>query len=84
MSVPLKIEELYAWVSIDPADGDEGVLAVYEHGAGWIPAIGADKERIESYRGFAETAAKKVGMPIRLQQYSTMPVLETINTERNR
>jgi hypothetical protein len=66
-----KIEKLYAWIATEP-DGGEGVCgaSIPELG-GMVPLVGADRERIESYRRIAEQARKATGFPIRLVEFST-------------
>jgi len=72
MTMPLKITELWAWVREDVGDG-EGILAAEMEIEGqrmFVPLIGADRERIESYRPFAEEMARASGRPIKLMRYS--------------
>jgi hypothetical protein len=63
----LKINTLYAWISIDEY-GNEGVLgAKTEHG--WMPLVGADQDRIESFRPLAKEIAargRREGFQVRL------------------
>jgi len=66
-----KIDKLYAWIATEP-DGGEGVCAAHFGPAiGWAPLVGADRERIESYRQFAEEARKISGYPVRMVEFST-------------
>ena len=72
-----KIEELYAWVAIEK-DGGEGIIgAVLSQGI--VPLIGADRERIESYRQFAIHAALAADVPFKLVRFSTREILEEHN-----
>jgi hypothetical protein len=66
-----KIERLYAWVATEP-DGGEGVcgMTIPELG-GLVPLVGADRERIESLRIYAEQIRKASGCPTRLVEFST-------------
>lgn len=67
----LKIEKLYAWVATEP-DGGEGVCAVHIPAlGGMVPLVGADRERIESYRPHAEQTRKASGYPVRMVEFST-------------
>lgn len=68
-----RIERLFAWVSIDP-DGGEGVMAVNMMIAGrptLVPLVGADMDRVESYREIAEMVARKTGLPARLIEFGS-------------
>jgi hypothetical protein len=73
----LMVSELWAWVSLDPADGSEGVLAVNAGGV-WMPLVGADRNRIESYRAFALEAQKHMPNPIELRRFGQMQVIESL------
>lgn len=46
---PRRIEELWAWVVREP-DGGDGVPAIRVPGFGLVPAMGADRLRVESLR----------------------------------
>lgn len=65
-----RIEELYAWVIFDPAEGDEGVPATLTMGDGiMLPLMGADRDRIESLRPFAQAASRTVGQKCELRRW---------------
>ncbi len=78
MTKPLKITELYAWIATDDK-GEDGIVAMAMDGLGWVPMIGSDKERIESYRENATAIGKQAGYPIKLCRFHGMEVLETKN-----
>jgi hypothetical protein len=67
----LRIDELWAWISHD--EEGEGIL-----GFGAIPLIGADQDRIESYRVHAQHIAKMSGKAVRLVRYTTRTEVETL------
>lgn len=70
------ISELFAFLSVDD-DGCEGLLAANLGPNGTVfPLIGADRERVESYRPYAAEAALKTGKKIRLARFSTKTILE--------
>ena len=76
-----RITELYAWICDEP-DGGQGVPAhaVSIKGPEFqAPTVGADRERIESLRGFAELTAKKTGMLVRLVRFYEKEILEEID-----
>lgn len=64
-----RIEEMFAFVSIDPKDDIEGVVAANLRG-NWHPLVGADMERIESLRPLAAKVARDAGIKIRLIKFS--------------
>jgi len=68
-----RIDRLYAWIAVEP-DGGEGVCA-WQFGDDRLPLIGADKERIESLRPFAEAIREQTGYPIMLVEFSTRSLL---------
>lgn len=73
-----KIDALYAWVATAP-DGAEGVVGGILPGmSGPTPFIGADRERIESYRDLAENLARATGYPVRLKMFSGGVVIDRI------
>jgi len=72
-----RIEEMWAWLSTDPSDG-EGVIG-YRTGDGWwMPLMGADRERIESYRWHADLCRRATGRPVILARYSQRTDVEVI------
>lgn len=76
MAVPFKIERIYAWIATEK-DGSEGVPAMIA--AGWHhPMLGADRERVESYRPQVVTLRKELGIPIRLVCFERLVELERL------
>jgi hypothetical protein len=75
--VPLTIDELYAWVISHP-NGDEGIPAAMGASGMWLPLIGADQERMESFRGYATELAASEGRPLHLARFGAKEVMETI------
>jgi hypothetical protein len=75
MSMPLRIEKIYAWICLDD-DDSEGIPAI-QIGNMAYPLIGADKERMESYRPFVE-AIRKSGKPMKLVEFKDMVTLEEL------
>lgn len=72
-----RIEKLYAWVGEEP-DGSEGVLGWNFPDIGWMPLVGADKARVESYRQFAEISQGIFGRPVRLKMFAGGQVIDEI------
>lgn len=77
MTVPLKIERIYAWIATEK-DGSEGVPSMSTPD-GWHHAmLGADKERVESYREQVVMLRKQLGIPIRLVCFERLVELERL------
>lgn len=72
-----KITELYAWVTADTDENDEGVPCVHSP-VGPLPLMGADLERAKSLRGFAEQVAQKSGRPVRLIRSTGIEVIDVV------
>ncbi|HVB68007.1 MAG TPA: hypothetical protein VNE67_09150 [Acetobacteraceae bacterium] len=62
-----RIERLYAWIATE-ADGGEGICGAL-FGLLQMPLIGADRERVESFRGYAEMIARERGCPVHLVEF---------------
>ncbi|MES2712013.1 MAG: hypothetical protein V4653_10555 [Pseudomonadota bacterium] len=73
---PHRIERLYAWIATD-ADGEDGIPA-FQGPEGMMPLVGSDKVRIESLRSVAEQLVALEGYPVRLVEFTSMVVLETL------
>lgn len=76
-TLDFRIESIYAYLSIDPEDGDEGICA-FKSGMGWMPMVAADMKRLESLRPIAEKTAKASGQQIRLVQFIRVREIEVI------
>jgi len=61
-----RIEEIYAFVSVDEEDGNEGVIGAPVGPVGCMPLVAADRKRVESYMPIAQQIANLTGKPIRL------------------
>jgi hypothetical protein len=75
--VNFRIETLHAFVSVDPDDGDEGVIAMMRNGQ-WIPLVAADERRLEQYRRFAQEIAQMSGRSIRVLRFEVRVDLDLI------
>lgn len=66
--VGFRIEELWAFLAVH-ANDDEGIVGV--HGQmGWVPAIAADKKRLDGLRPQIEFIAQETGQEIVLVNFS--------------
>lgn len=73
-----RITEMFAWCTLDDGDGNEGIIAYTLLGLGTVPAVGADRARIESLRHIAEDMAHFSRHPIELRRFSVMTVEDSI------
>lgn len=73
-----RVNEVFAWLSVDQKDDCEGIIAG-QAGTTLIPLVGADRDRIESYRSTAKAAAKQFNVTIKLVRFSEREELEVID-----
>jgi hypothetical protein len=72
----MKIERIYCWIATDK-DGDEGICGGMFDDM-WLMLAGADRPRIESFRGFAEEIARQTGSPVKLKVFGTGTVIDQV------
>lgn len=70
-----KIQSLWAFVSVDPKDGEEGVVASLGK-EGWRPMVGADEARVKSLWPLALDIEKKSGVPVKLLRFTSREEIE--------
>lgn len=78
----LKVDELWAWVSVDPTDQNEGVIA-FNSPVGPMPMVGADRERMMSMRKFAEQTVQKSGIEVKLLRFTKRSEIEVLKPKSN-
>jgi hypothetical protein len=64
------IRHIWAFVSVDPVDGNEGVCAAPLSGV-TLPMIAADEDRLEILIPMAEYIVKQTGIKIKLVKFTT-------------
>jgi hypothetical protein len=69
-----RIDCIWAFLSVDEGDGNEGVVAAPLGGA-LMPLIAADPKRLESIIPVAEEIARVTGRVIRLVKFSNREVI---------
>jgi len=74
-----KITELWAWVTLDDGDGDEGVIAFQSSDGTWMPLVMADKVRMDHMRPIAEEIAAICPHPVELRRFSIMTVEDVLD-----
>lgn len=77
-----RITELYAYVAADADEDDEGVPAFPAPDGTLMPMMGADMERAESLKAWAQKAANQLGKPVRLVRSTGLEVVETLQPEK--
>lgn len=77
-----RIDEMFAFVA-DEGGGDEGVVATHT-GAGWMPLVGADMNRVDSLRPLAEELARITGREIRLIKFTNREDLDVLSPLRKK
>lgn len=80
MKKQLRIDELYAYLAVDEADGTEGIIAI-GGGSGMPnhPLVGADRARMDSYRPLVIQLARDKS--ITLVKFSARETLEILGPE---
>lgn len=80
MKKALRIDELFAYLAVDEADGTEGIVAVGGiSGVPNHPLVGADRDRMESYRSLVTQLCRT--KRITLVRFSNRETLETFGPE---
>jgi len=72
-----KIETIFAFIAIDKAPDDEGIVAM-RVGIQWMPMVGADLKRMESLKPLALKIAKETGQKITLAKFKVREDVEVI------
>ena len=75
-----KIKHIWAYLSVDPEDGNEGLCAAMIDGV-FLPLIAADEKRLEILRGMAQEITEQArlnNMKIKLVQFTERVELETV------
>lgn len=65
----LTIDSMFAFVSIDSRDNSEGIIATQIGNLQW-PLVGADMNRIDSYRDLALQVALASGDPVEIIRFT--------------
>lgn len=71
-----RIESIWAYLAV-AADDDEGVIGVYGP-MGWIPAVAADRARLDALRPEVEAIARVTGQRIVLTRFDQRTDVEEI------
>lgn len=78
MGDPFTITEVWAFVTEDPNDGEEGILGASGGGGVVMPMIAADRTRLEILRPEAEKIAANIPQDVKLIRLSHREDIETL------
>lgn len=73
-----RIDSIYAFVSVDAEDGNEGVVAAPMPPLGSMPLIAADEKRLAQLIPIAQQLSTFTGMKIRIIKLSHREVIREI------
>ena len=76
----LKIERIYAFVAVDPENGDEGIMAFQPPNQHvMLPMIGADLDRVKDLIPIADEMEERLGVPYRIKYFDEVPSESVLN-----
>ena len=74
------IKRLYAFVAVDPENGDEGVMAFQPPGTPiMLPMIGADLDRVRDLIPIADEMEKQTGTPYTVKYFDEVASESVLN-----
>lgn len=79
-----RIDEMYAFVMLDPADNTEGVIGFLSRDQGWMPMVGADTSRVESLIPEAQKVADALGRSVSVIRFTVREEIRVIEPRRSR
>lgn len=79
-----RITSIHAFISVDPEDGDEGVIAQQMWDGSWMPLIAADETRLEILRPVAQAIAWRTEREVKLVRFSVREDIETLEVTNER
>lgn len=75
----LSIDRMFAFIAVSEDGEGEGIAAHYSPElGGWMPLVGADMDRMTSYKPIAQELANKSGRRIVLSQFESRIDLEVL------
>lgn len=72
-----RIDEIFAYTCIDEQDDVEGIVSAMSP-MGMVPLVGADIERMLSYKPAAQAAAEATGQTIKLVRFTSRQEIEEL------
>lgn len=68
---PAALQQLFAFVSVDPDHNVETVIGMRDVGQHWQPLIGEDVDRVELLKPIAKRIAHDTGREVKLIRFTT-------------
>ena len=65
-----RIESIYAYLSVDAEDGNEGIVGAPFGPVGCLPLVAADETRLKQYEPIVQALANEFKRPIRLVRFT--------------
>lgn len=78
MSNGFRIKSISAFISVDPNDGDEGIIGTRAPDGSMMPMIAADEDRLNSLRPIAEQMAAHLPHEVKLVRFTNREDVEVI------
>lgn len=69
MNGQVEIDEMYAFIALDPADNTEGIISM-QMGSMHMPLVGADMTRVEQLRPHARAIGEATGTQVKLVRFT--------------
>jgi hypothetical protein len=73
-----EIKSIWAYVVLDPRDGNEGVPAILGPDGIVLPLIASDRIRREQYRPHAQSIADNLGVAVKLVEFQNRVEVEVL------
>lgn len=73
-----RVTEIYAYITSDADEDDEGIPAFQSASGMWMPMVGADMERADQLREIAQEFADETGKRVKLIRSTGLEVVETL------
>lgn len=72
-----EITSIWAYCAVD--EGGEGLVGYFHPKQGWLPLVGADKERVAQYDQLAKQIAKETGKKIVCKKFSKYEIVKVFD-----
>jgi hypothetical protein len=75
----MRIEQLWAYLSIDPNDDCEGVIGFVAPDRNWMPMIASDEKRVKALRPLVDRLIQKEKLKVRLVKFEARVDVEELS-----
>ena len=76
--MPNQILNVWTFSTVDPTDGNEGLIGFKTPDGQWHPLVAADPARVASLRDVAVGLVKDLNIVVTVKHFSAMTVVEVI------